>query len=93
MADNVVVLLDVEVGEEVVEFGEEELDGPELGIMFLEGQARALAAADLVIENYGDGVGKGEVGEGEEVVVRDAGATVEDDEGVVVVEEGGGPWI
>ncbi len=80
MADDVVVLLDAEVGEEVVKFGEEKLDGPELSVVFLGGQMCALAAADLVVEDDGDGVGAGEVGEGEEVVVRDSWTTVEDDE-------------
>lgn len=68
------------MGEEVIEFGEEELDGPEPGVVFSGGQVRALAAADLVVEDYGDGVGAGEVGEGQEVVVRDSWTTVEDDE-------------
>lgn len=49
--------------------------------MFLVGEMRAAAAADLVVEDDWDGVGAGEVGEGEEVVVRDAGTAVEDDEG------------
>ena len=43
---------------------------------------RRVAAAELVIEDDGDVVGCcGEVGEGKEIVVRDSGAAVEDDEG------------
>jgi len=37
------------------------------------------AATDLVVEDYGNIVGCGEVSEGEESVMRNAGTTVKDD--------------
>lgn len=83
LPQDAVVGADVEVGEQVVEFGEEERGGEEFGWGHGRGrQVRGAAAAELVVEDCGDGVrGFGEGGQGEEVVVRDSGAAVEDHEG------------
>lgn len=65
--------------EQIVEFSEEKIYGPEIGVVFLLWEVRAAAAADLVVEDYGDGVGACQVGYGEKVVVRDTGTAVEEE--------------
>lgn len=51
-----VVLSDPQFLEQVVEFGEEELDGPEIGVAILFWEVGCIAAAELIVENDGDGV-------------------------------------
>ena len=69
--------------EEIVEFGDEELDGPELDVTFLLGKMGRHSAADLVVEDDGDLVFGPEVGEGEHVIVNDTRTSMEDDQGSV----------
>ena len=67
---------DPERVDEVVQLADEEVDRPEVGAAVRV--VRAAAVAELVVVD--DGAAVGEVGEREEVVVRRAGAAVEDDE-------------
>jgi hypothetical protein len=77
------IVLDFEVFEEVVEFGDEELDGPELDVTLLFGDMGRHSAADLVVEDDGDLVLGPEVGEGEHVIVNDTWTSMEDNQGSV----------
>lgn len=52
--------------------------------MFLFGKVSASSAADLVVEDDWNVVAAGKVDEWEHVIVRDAGAAVEDNEGADV---------
>ena len=72
------IVLDFEVFEEVVEFGDEEGDGPELDVTVLFGEMGRHSAADLVVEDNGDFIFGPEVGEGEHVIVNDAWTSMED---------------
>jgi hypothetical protein len=56
LAQEVVVIVDAEVGEQVVELGEEERDGPELAVALFFWEVRGFAAPELVVEDYGDRV-------------------------------------
>lgn len=67
--------------EEALELGDEQLLGPEGRVAVFVGEVGGVAIAKLIVEDDGDGVGGGEVGEGEEVVVHDAWTAVENDEG------------
>ena len=67
---------DPERVDEVVQLADEEVDRPEVGAAVRI--VRAAPVAELVVVD--DGTSVGEVGEREEVVVRRAGAAVEDDE-------------
>ena len=80
LAEEVVVVLDVEFLEEVVELVEEQLDGPEIAVTHLVGEVGGVAAAELVVHNYGGAVKGCDVLEGEHVGVRDAGTAMEDPE-------------
>ena len=70
-----------EMANEVVELGAEELFGPECGVAVLRGKMCGAAASDLVVEQDGDAVVFPEVGQAEKVVVRNARAAVQGDEG------------
>ena len=54
VAQQVVVILDAEVGEEVVELVQEQLLGPEGGVAHFLGEMGGAAGAELVVEDYGD---------------------------------------
>ena len=54
LAEEVVVVLNAKVGEQVVEFGEEEVDGPEFGVEASVAHVRGVAVAELVVEDYWD---------------------------------------
>jgi len=69
------------VFEEIVEFGDEELDGPEIGVTVLLGEMGRHPSADLVVEDDRDLVFGPEVGEGEHVIVNDTWTSMEDDQG------------
>jgi hypothetical protein len=45
------------MGEEVVEFGEEQVHGPEITVAVLLGKVRGMTAAELVVHYYWDLVG------------------------------------
>lgn len=77
MAKDVVVILHAEMLEEVVEFVKEELRRPEISVAVLLGDMRAQSVAKLVVEYDGYAVQGGDVGKGEQVVVRCAGAACE----------------
>ena len=70
---------DLEVGQEVVELSNEELDRPELGRLPL--QVAGLTAADLVIEYNWDPTICSETRVGKDIVVGNAWTAVEHDEG------------
>lgn len=76
------------MGEQVVEFGEEEGDGPEflVAVFFLE--MRRVTASELVVHYYWDFMRCPEVLNGEDVVVGDSWAAVETDEGSDIGGEG-----
>lgn len=76
-----IILRDPEVGEQVLEFGHEELWCPESRVEAFFAQMCAVAVAELVVEDHGDGVLFCQLGEGEEVVVAGAGPAVESDQG------------
>ena len=77
------IVVDFEVFEEIVEFGDEERDGPESDIALLFGEMGRHSTADLVVEDDGDFIFGPEVGEGEHVIVDDAWTAMEDDQGTV----------
>lgn len=77
VAEDVVVVLDPQMRQQIGEFGEKELDGPEGAIAALLREMRGFAAAELVVEDHRDCVLGCEVEEREKVIVRDAGAAVE----------------
>ncbi len=56
LPDDIVVILDPKVLEQVVEFGEEERDGPEGPISHLLWEVSGLADPELIVHDYGDGV-------------------------------------
>ena len=56
LPDDIVVILDPEVLEQVVEFSEEERDGPELSVAHLLGEVSGFADSELIVHYYGDGV-------------------------------------
>ena len=72
--------MDTEMGEEVVEFGEKEVYGPEISVAVLFGEVGGITAAELVVHYYWDLVRSDEVADGEEVVVWNAWAAMETDE-------------
>lgn len=69
---------DLEVFEEIVEFVDEELDGPKLDVTVLFGDVGRHSAADLVVENDGNFVFGPEVGKGEHIIVDNAWTPMED---------------
>ena len=69
--------------EEIIEFVDEELDGPELYVTLLFWDVGRHSTADLVVEDDGDFVLGPEVGEGEHVIVDDTWASMEDHQGSV----------
>lgn len=56
LPDDIVVILDPEMLEQVVEFGEEKRDGPEGPISHLLREVSGVADSELVVHYYGDGV-------------------------------------
>ena len=84
VAQKVEIVVYFEVFEEVVEFGDEELDGPEVTVTVLLWEMGGHPAADLVVEDdryLGFGP---EIGEGEHVVVNNAWTSVKDDKRAVL---------
>jgi hypothetical protein len=77
------ISLDVEMFEEIVEFGDEELDGPELYVTILFGDMGRHSTTDLVVEDDGDLVLGPKIGKGKHVIVDDAWTSMEDDQGSV----------
>jgi hypothetical protein len=69
LPDEIVVILNPEMLEQVVEFCEKELDGPELAISQLLGQVGGVANPELVIHYHGNLVGDGEKAHGSDIVV------------------------
>ena len=76
LAEDVMAVGDPERVDEAVQFSNEQVDGPEVGAAIRI--VSAAAVAELVVVD--DGPRAGEVREGEQVVVRRAGAAVEHDE-------------
>ena len=69
------------MGEQVVEFGEEEGDRPEGAITHFFLEVRGVAAPELVVHDNWDSVGVPEILDGEEVVVWHSWSAVKTDEG------------
>ena len=80
MSEEVIIILDAEMGEEVVELGEEKVYSPEISVAVLLREVGGITAAKLVVHYYWDLVRGDEVADREEVVVWDAWAAVETDE-------------
>ena len=78
MAHKVEIFVDLEMSEEVVEFGDEELDGPEVMVSIFLSKMGGFPAADLVVEDDRDLVFGPEIGEGDQIVVGKAGTSVKD---------------
>ena len=74
--EQVEIILDAEVLQELLELCQEQLLCPEGRIATLFWEVSGLPISELVVKDDGDAVGAGQVGEGKEVVVDDAGATV-----------------
>ena len=79
LPEHVVAVVNAKMVEEVVQLVDEELHGPERGVTGLLLQVCRLATADLIVEDDGNLTCLCEVGDGEQVVMRDARATGEDD--------------
>ena len=77
LSEQVVATGDAETLEEILEFVEKEIDGPE--VRAFVAQVRGLAVAELVVVND-RASGVRDVGDGEQVVVRAAGPAVHRDE-------------
>ena len=87
LAEGAVAVLDAEMGQQVVELGDEEVGRPEGGVAHFFGQVRGFAAAELVVADGWNAVRGGEVGDWDEIVAWDAGTAVQEDEGT-----GAGSW-
>lgn len=83
VSDEIEIVFDVEMFEEIGEFGDEELDGPEFDVTLLFREMGGHSAADLVVEDDWDLVFGPEISEGDHVVVNDAWPSMEDNQGTV----------
>ncbi len=81
LAQQVVVVLDLQLLEQVIQLVEEELHGPEVAVVQLLGEVGRVAAAHLVVHDHRCAVQLRDVLQGQYVGVGDTGPAMEDHEG------------
>lgn len=76
-----IVYGDAQAANQIIQLGEEKIDGEEAWVILVRRKVGGAAAANLIIHHDGYGVVGADQRDGEEVIVRDARAAMDADQG------------